>query len=213
MLPSAYRPPLLINIDGLDATGKTEHAEALTGILGATYVECVPSQFTAFRCHISDMRAVDARYLFFMSALAYIGVQIRELLDGGTNVVVQSYLMRTRLFHRAMGATAKVALGQGFPLPDVNFILETDESERQRRLNARNEAPDSWVQLATARSDAIVRGYRRTPAHRLNTTRGGVAVTVHELLDHSLNANCGCNPHPPALPWRNLRQACLRAVA
>jgi thymidylate kinase len=210
MRRAMVRRPLLINIDGLDATGKSEISEAMTRQLGAVYVECVPPEFTAFRKHISDMRAVDSRYLFFMSALAYSAVRIRELMDSGRHVVVQSYIIRTTTYHRAMGATAEVVLPRGMPTADVDFLLETDERERQRRLVARRETPDPWVRLAASQAHLIAAQYHSMPAHRFDTTGRTVAESVNALLDHELQKGCHCNPRPAALPWPNLRAACRR---
>jgi|ERR1700683_31018 len=199
--------PLLINIDGLDATGKSEISATMTRQVNVTYVECVPPEFTAFRKHIADMRAVDARYLFFMSALAYTAVQIRELLDSGISVVVQSYLMRTTVYHRAMGATADVVLPPWMPVPDVNFILQTNEPERLRRLRARRENPDPWVLLAARKVGDIAARYDSIPAHRIDTSGRTVRQSTNTLLSHALSGGCGCVSNPPVLPWANLRTA------
>jgi hypothetical protein len=132
-----------------------------------------------------DKKFVDARYLFFGSALVYSSKEIERNLDMGNDVLVESYIFRTTCFHKGMGATAGIIFPANMPQPDQIVYLYCDAVERKRRLTERDQCFGTWQKLAEDHASAIVQEYDRYPMRKIDTTHrtpDSIAAEIIQLF-------------------------------
>jgi thymidylate kinase len=182
---------MFIALEGLSGTGKTTIARSLAEVLRAVQVPTVPDEYKILRNYFEAPEQLDARFLFFLSAICEAGLEVRRHALSGRHVVVESYLARTIAFHRGMGSAVTVEL-PGLLRPDVTFHLICTGIERQRRRSRRGGDRHLWDQLARARAASIAREYRRFPMHLVETTELSPTGVVHAILRHPLNGGCDC---------------------
>ncbi|MGH3320505.1 MAG: hypothetical protein ACRDN9_10045 [Streptosporangiaceae bacterium] len=181
---------MFITVEGLACTGKTTVADLLASRLGAVHLPTVPPEYACLRNCFRVHEHLDARYLFFLSAVSLAATRIRRHLTDGRSVVAESYLARTVAFHRGMGSHVRVEL-QGLPRPDLTFRLVCNGRERGRRLRQRGTR-HNWDVLAEEHAVDIEREYRRSPAHVIDTTAVEPSDAVQRILVHRLDGGCTC---------------------
>jgi thymidylate kinase len=159
-----------VALEGLRGCGKSTVAPLLATALGARQMPTFPAELSDARDYLDwQSRNADARAHLFTAALLVTAERIRETLDAGTSVVIDSFLQRTLATHKAFGATLQPALPEDLPVP-LTFRLECTAAERQARLRHRCKQATWWDALADMRAGQIEEQYSRFPSHRIETT-------------------------------------------
>lgn len=183
--------PLFIALEGPRGAGKSTIAAPLADALNADLLPTVPPEYQPLRRYLDEHgRSPDARYALFLSALLTAADQIRERLERGRGVVVESYFARAAATHRGYGSTLHVQLPAHVPWPTI-YRLECDPAHRARRT-AQRAKPDTWWDLLAERNSAAIdQAYTRFPAHRIDTTGRTPAQSLAEILAHKEACTCG----------------------
>jgi hypothetical protein len=161
--------PLFECLEGLRGTGKSTLAPLLAAARGAVLVPTVPTYYQPLRRKIDRRSNVEARLCFYLSALFTATDEIQRHLYAGTPVVVESYFTRCLTSHEVLGARTGIKLPPGLPQPRV-YRLICDETERRRRLAAREKPVSQWDALAEHAAEHMLRAYDRFPALPIDTT-------------------------------------------
>jgi thymidylate kinase len=202
---------LFVTIEGLSAAGKTTLVPMLAVALGATEMHAIPGCYRGMRASFDDLRLIDARFLYFLSAVCHASVGIERAVADGRHVVVESFLARTVAFHRGMGARLNPDLSAVAVTPDVSFHLVCGDGVRRARLAARAERYDSlWDGRAEQVSHRILDEYSRFPMHVIDTTTRGPAAVVDDILLHPLDGGCACADGKPLAGHPDLLSAVPR---
>lgn len=198
--------PLFIALEGLNAVGKTTAATLLSRFDGIVRMPSVPAEYTPLRRQFTGRTELDARFLYFLSAVSMAGARIRHQLDAGQHVVADSYYARAVSFHRGMGSAVTVSI-PGLPMPDVTFRLTCSALGRAQRQRDRGGNRDEWDVLTEAHAEDIEREYRAFPAHVINTTELAPGQVTASLLRHPLDGECDCENTQPVAGYPDLLSA------
>ena len=153
----------LVILEGLSATGKSTLAPLVAMKIGATFLGSIPSSFDVARREVDRQGDVNVRHVFYASALAVQTLTIRQRLDEGKSIVLESYIDRANAFHRAMGSTIKIDESIFIKCRMV-VLIECEEAERQRRLVARPlTSVNPWQSRSEAVADEIRKQYDAMP--------------------------------------------------
>lgn len=135
----------LIVITGLDGSGTTSLAEALSALDPGSRVFKTPSSpYDAMRKVIDQEvreQSQAAHYLFYLSSVVYASTQIEKFLEKG-NVYCVRYLIDTVVSHRAAGLDVSLEYTTSLysiRKPDLTIMLQLDESVRQDRITVRGK--------------------------------------------------------------------------
>jgi thymidylate kinase len=163
---------MFITLEGLHGVGKSTVADMLANHLqGAILIPTIPFELQAARRFVDSSADVNARYLFYLSAVSIASDRVRALSGAGRIVIAESFIHRTVAFHAGMGASARVDLASlQMPAPDLSFYLHCDDSVRGLRLLGRNVATNRWRALAEMRAPDIADAYAAFPLVRVDTT-------------------------------------------
>jgi len=163
---------MFITLEGLHGVGKSTVADMLADRLqGAVLVPTIPRELQTARRFVDNSADVNARYLFYLSAVSIAADQVRALGEAGRIVIAESFIHRTVAFHAGMGASALVDLPSlRVPTPDLNFYLHCDDTVRRQRLLGRNASTNRWRTLAEMRAPDIAHAYAAFPLIRVDTT-------------------------------------------
>lgn len=132
--------PIFVALEALDGVGKTTLARDLAERLGGVALDtpgtelraCSPAVLAALGPHQS------ARCLFYAASVLVAGQRARELVAGGTTVIMDRYWLSTISYARARGVELDLAaIEDAVPPPDVTVLVTLDEDERQQRLRER----------------------------------------------------------------------------
>lgn len=135
----------LIVITGLDGSGTTSLAEALSTLDPGSSVFKTPSPPYDDMRNVIDQQVREesqaAHYLFYLSSLVFASTQIEKLLEKG-NVYCVRYLIDTVVSHRAAGLDVELEYSNklySIRKPDLTIMLKVDESLRQDRITRRGK--------------------------------------------------------------------------
>lgn len=198
--------PLFIALEGLNAAGKTTAATLLSRLDGIERMPSVPAEYTTLRRRFTGRDQVDARSLYFLSAISMAGTRILHQLDAGQHVVADSYYARAVAFHRGMGSSVSVSV-PGLLMPDVTFRLICSPAIRAQRQCARGGSRDEWDDLAEAHAREIEREYHGFPTHVIDTTELTPRQVTIALLRHRLDGECSCENAQPVARHSDLLSA------
>lgn len=175
-----------ISLEGLSGVGKSTVSKLLANKIGAEIVGTIPEIFDGLRKTIdaSETTSINARFLFYLSAVLEGEKQVRKLLNAGETVVVESYLYRTIAFHRGMGSEFGVSIPNDVLMPGTIFHLTCDQSERKARREKRKKKETHWDFLAEKNAKAILREYSEFPMEVVDTTYLTPEDVVEELVLH-----------------------------
>ncbi len=174
--------PKFFAIEGLSASGKSATFDLMKDGPEFVGVPSIPNGFEGARQIFTDKAHVDARFLFFASAISFTSVSIGHLLEEGRNVIVESFIYRTASFHRGFGATADVQWPISMPMPNKIFFLHCEERVRLDRIKRRGRAQTIWDSLAERNRDRILDEYRRWDATWIDTTHVSPQGVVERIL-------------------------------
>lgn len=163
-------------LEGLSAVGKSTVAHLLAERMGACLVETLLPSFDDARVQVDRSRLVMARLHFWMMCNYAVSDLVREHLDHGRDVVVESYFYRTLATHAAMGATHLPPIDWGRAVrPDLTVLLTVAEPQRQRRLADRVLAGglSYWSRLEESNVEVTRRTYESFGLTMLDTTGMG----------------------------------------
>jgi thymidylate kinase len=163
---------MFVTLEGLHGAGKSTVADMLANRLqGGVLIPTIPCELKTARRFVDRSADVNARYLFYLSAVSIASDQVRALSETGRIVIAESFIHRTVAFHAGMGASARVDLRSlHVPTPDFSFYLHCDDSVRRLRLLGRNATTSRWRALAERRAPAIADAYAAFPLIRIDTT-------------------------------------------
>jgi thymidylate kinase len=204
---------LFVTLEGLSGVGKTTLAPMVADALGAKEMGAVPPAYGGTRASFDDPSLIEARYLYFLSAICRASIEVQTELRRGTDIVVESFLARTVAFHRGMGAKVTADLSAVVATPDVSFHLLCADLVRRRRLAERPERLDSlWDARAERVADRILDEYAHFPMHVIDTTTRGPAAVLDEILSHRLDGGCSCADGESLVGYPDLLSAVSRSV-
>jgi thymidylate kinase len=163
---------MFITLEGLHGVGKSTVADMLANRLpGAVLVPTIPCELEPARRFVDRSADVNARYLFYLSAVSIASGRVRAFSEIGGIVIAESFIHRTVAFHAGMGASARVDLSSlQVPVPDFIFYLHCEDSVRRLRLLGRNAGANRWRALAEMRAPEIVDAYASFPLIPVDTT-------------------------------------------
>jgi thymidylate kinase len=209
----AARTGLFVTLEGLSGVGKTTLAPMLADAVGAKEMAAVPPVYRGTRASFDDLSLIEARYLYFLSAICRASVEVETELGRGSSVVVESFLARTVAFHRGMGAEVAVDLSATVVAPHVSFHLRCADPVRRRRLAERPERFDGlWDAYAERVTDRILAEYSHFPMHLIDTTTRNPGAVLDEVMHHRLDGGCGCVDGKPLAGYPDLLSAVSRPV-
>lgn len=172
----------LIVIEGMSAVGKSTTAPLVAQEIGAIYLPSIPEQFGAARRLVDSQEDVNVRHLFYAVALAAQGPSIREAIRTHRHVLLESYIDRADVFHRAMGSVQHVDRSL-FLEPDLRILIDCEETIRIARLKRRAKPiVPYWHDRAEACSASIRNLYGSLCALRVDNSTGTPAGLVREIV-------------------------------
>ena len=128
-----------IAFEGLDGVGKSTLVQALASALGAVPLAMpgVPRP-VAHAVFTSLGHDATSRCLFHAACARALGQKARAITATGRHVLIDRYWLSSIAYARARAVTIDLtAVEQAIPAPDLTLLLTIDESERHRRLEAR----------------------------------------------------------------------------
>jgi dTMP kinase len=154
--------PLLIALEGLDATGKSTLATLLAESIGAVKLSTPPAELRG-ACRDTIDAAVKghslAGQLFYASTVALVSDQVRDVLAAGRSVVVDRYWLSTLVYNRLRPGAADLEAIEQLLLPaDLTVLVETADVVRRGRLLQRGATPSD--RLALHRGAELAAAYR-----------------------------------------------------
>lgn len=177
----------LVILEGLSATGKSTLAPLVATKIGATFLGSIPSSFAVARREVDRQGDVNVRHVFYATALAVQTLAIRERLDEGITIVLESYIDRANAFHRAMGSTVEIDESV-FIKPRITVLIECEEAERRRRLAARSATRvNPWQPRSEAVADEIRKQYDAMPHQVRVSTDSGDPLATATLIASELH--------------------------
>lgn len=152
--------PILVVVEGLDATGKTTLVRRLAAAIGAETLSTPPADIRSFRVDLDAAYRSSplAGQLFYASTVACASDRARALLSRGRSVVVDRYWISTRAYDLMRGGVALPHVERRLLPATITLLLETDEAERRRRLEQRGATPADIAALEHA--DALRERFR-----------------------------------------------------
>lgn len=175
---------MFYSIEGLHGVGKSTVAAALAQAIDAKLMPTIPTRYDAMRHGFNEHKYINARYLFFMAALAEAAVDIKYELQKGNRVVVESYFYRAIAFHSGMGATFSIKLPDDVAVPNSIYHLICDEKLRKQRILNRTKEHNIWEELAENRVTQILAAYSRHSMHIIDTTKHTPTQVVINITSH-----------------------------
>ena len=156
---ASHGRPMVIAVEGLDATGKTTLAAALAEVLGAELFTTPPAELRG-----GPRRAIDSVYtdhplasqLFYASTLAYVSDRMRETLTGGRHAVVDRFWLSTLSYDvlRRDALDLDPLVAQLLPC-DLTLYLHAPVAVRAQRLAHRGHITPADQQSLAA--DGLLR--------------------------------------------------------
>lgn len=180
-------------LEGLSAVGKSAVAPLLADLLGAALVTTLLPAFDDVRTHLERSRLVMARMHFWMMCNYAVSDLIREHLERGRGVVLESYFSRTLATHAAMGARSLPDVDWDRAVaPDLTVLLKLDEPLRQERLAERQRVSglSYWSRVEESNVEVTRSAYERFGLDEVDTT-GMTVPEVADRLKHLVNAEAG----------------------
>lgn len=171
-------------LEGLSCTGKSTIAPLLAQTVGADFFDTPVSELKQLRQSFDDDCSVNARAHFWMMANYLVSEHVRQSLNDGRSVVLESYFYRTIATHTALGV---------HPVPVVNWeqavephavaLLQLDEGVRQQRLRERAAQAGTtyWHQREEANVTKTVQTYESFGLSAVDTTLRTPAQVVAGL--------------------------------
>jgi thymidylate kinase len=154
--------PAFIVVEGLVGSGKSTVTAALADVLRAERLELVADAFRPAAALLDDdPAAIDAHYALFMSMILYRGRHVERILGSGQTCIADSWVYRTQLTHRVLGASIEVSIPSWLPRPTHVFWLEVDETVRQGRVTTRARPSTLWKDELESHSSALANAYRK----------------------------------------------------
>lgn len=151
----------LIVLEGLSGTGKSMLAPRLAEAIGAEFVPSIPAELSVARSAIDQQTNVEARHLFYLTALAMTSSLIAPRIVAGERILLESYYDRAQAFHIGMGSS--VRLDTAFMVqPDLVIVLDCNEDVRRQRLADRDRSGYSYWRDRAEQHTAAIRAYYDT---------------------------------------------------
>lgn len=176
---------VFVVLEGLHGVGKSEVARQLADAICADHMPTVAPIFKDVRGLVDRGTSLEWRHAVYAVAVLDAGWRIRERLQAGRSVVVESWLYRTMAFHRGMGSDLKLPVDTvELPEPDWQFLLTCNDSERRRRLDQRGSSNSAyWLSRAESNSTKIEEQYRSFGLQEVDTTGLEIDSVVGRLRD------------------------------
>ncbi len=135
---------MFIVIEGLDGTGKSTTANALSKKLGGKFLTTPLDKFKAVRPELELIYGEEslARQLFYASTAVSSSNQVREELGQYGCVVIDRYWLSTQVYHswRTDGEHFLLPeVAASILQPDLTVYLNISLEERIKRLGGRND--------------------------------------------------------------------------
>lgn len=174
-------------IEGIDGVGKSTIARALAEHIHGKYIETPWPPFDRIRDEVDDLKDLDVRFYFYVSAVIGVTPIIRECTKHQP-VVCSRYIYSTLAYHRAMGVCVDYLDLSKLPLvePTCAFLLVATEGIRSERL-VRRGAVSIWDRKIGEDEKYRLRvqeGFQSFGLLKVDTSGKTVAEVVGELAHH-----------------------------
>ena len=147
-----------IVIEGLDGTGKSTTAKALSKALGGVALSTPVDKFKDVRPKLEEIYAEESygRQLFYASTAIASSIQVKKKLEDAPAVVLDRYWLSTQVYHswRTQGAHFQLPEVENMLLkPDLTVYLALSLEERVKRLGGRSDNTEEDRQTTELRAN------------------------------------------------------------
>ena len=142
--------PLLIIFEGLDGTGKTSLARAVSVLLNGVYLTTPCPRIRQVREDILDSFGgnPEASHLFYMSTVFGTITAIQTMQAVGVPVVVDRYFLSTQAYAAFQGSRLVLdELNKLLPPADLTVYVSAPLAVRQARIQARAASKADLITL------------------------------------------------------------------
>jgi len=177
---------LFICIEGVDGVGKTVVGELLARRLNGKYYKTPPPPYDSIRRLIDHNAAPLARFLFYLSSVAFASREIESLVQKSP-VVCDRYIWSTLAYHVEMDPNMPfLEVPSSILKPHYAFLLVADEGVRNERIQRRsNCAAPFHDEVLEADQSLLNRVEKRLASYglqRVDTAYDTPEATVDRIL-------------------------------
>lgn len=148
MIVNPY-PGKFIAFEGIDGCGKSTQANILAGNLKQLGHKVILT-FEPFKKaelkNLPDLKPLERQEAFIQDRLAHLVEAVIPALGAGQHVITDRYFLSTIAYGMSEGIESKrlidlheKILGFNFILPNLTFIIDTEEAEAMERLQAKGK--------------------------------------------------------------------------
>lgn len=148
MIVNPY-PGKFIAFEGIDGCGKSTQAKILAENLERLGHKIILT-FEPFKRaelkNLPDLKPLERQEAFIQDRLAHLVKEVIPALGAGQNVITDRYFLSTIAYGMSEGIESKRLidlheniLGFNFILPNLTFLIDTEEAEAMKRLQAKGE--------------------------------------------------------------------------
>lgn len=129
--------PMLIVLEGISGSGKTEIGEQLSQQISAQYYTTPPAMFRKIREEADRTLCLKSRFLFYLSSVVQASWEISKILET-QSVVCDKYIWSTICYHTVFGLNVEMPPPATCRQPDHIFLIVCEEEKRLERLRRRD---------------------------------------------------------------------------
>lgn len=156
----------LIAIEGLDGTGKSTLAVALSRWLGAVQLS-TPGALAAARGAVDAAGGLAAQ-LYYAASVVLAAAQAETTLAAGRDVVCDRYWLSTWVYARERGGGVDLDEVEALlPAADCTLLCEVDDPVRGARLHQRGPSSEDLRTLDALRAARLRACYREGLSRRV----------------------------------------------
>ena len=128
---------MMIDFEGVDASGKSETAQLLAQRLGAVFYQTPAKSKAIERQRVDANATAEEHYRYYLKDLFEVAAEISAELAAGRIVVCDRFKLTTKVYHRVMGVSVNDADFAGLLLPDVIVYLTVEKDIQAKRFLVR----------------------------------------------------------------------------
>ncbi|MDD3399600.1 MAG: AAA family ATPase [Methanosarcina sp.] len=171
--------------EGLSGSGKTTIAELVAKSLGAEFYKTPAAPFDSIRDAIDVKVCLQARFLFYLAAVAQASSEISEILKQ-KSVVCDRYFLTTLCYHQAIGVGMD-GISEPFTeiliQPDYTFLVVCDDEIRLQRLRDRGMSYNDIQERKSGVESLFLSKYREHSVIEIDNSCDGPEITAGKVVD------------------------------
>lgn len=125
---------MFIEIEGIDASGKTTVSKLLAGQMEAVLYKTPPKQLVSKRDEIDANASPKEHYLFYLNGVQIASKEIWDMVASGKNVVCDRYWLSTYVYHVVMGLAVDINDFANITKPDLTILLLVSSDIQMKRF-------------------------------------------------------------------------------